>query len=268
MTLPTASEVQSWPGLPVHDASDVVLGVCRSVFGDSGTGLPEWIEVELTADGLAFVPVPGAEVRDGVLHVTQEGRRVAESPRFSGGRLSRREERELYAHYGIEASEDASASVLPTGTAGTGTVPPVEPAAPTPPLTPPLIAAAVPATPAAPAPPADPVAPVEPPLDAPPAPAAPVSRPTPLPVAAPPSPGSSRRLPVLLAGAAAAAGALQAVRARRRPAVGRRRAGQAALLLAPLAAGLAGVVLQRRRPTPLPKGVGPTVPVDSVGRPG
>ena len=268
MSLPTPSEVQSWPGLPVHDASDVVIGVCRSVFGDTGSGLPEWVEVALTADGTAFVPLGGAHVRDGVLHVAHEAMRIAESPRSSGdGRLSRRQELALYEHYGVQVSPDASPTVMPAGT----TPPPAQgqsvPASP-----PPLTAAAVPAVPSPPSPPpaappapSRPVAPVEPPLEAPPAPAVPVSAVTPQPPASPAPPPSSgtasRLLPLALAGAAAALLALRSLRERRRPDPARVRTGQAAQLLAPVAAGLAGVLLQRRQPKPMPVGVGPVVPL-------
>ena len=113
-SLPTAQEVQSWPGLRVKDPSGTVLGTVRSVYGDDDTGLPEWVEVALPDDGQAYVPVLGARAGDQELRVTQTAERVASAPRFApDAKLEVDDERALYAHYGIPTSQEVSDTLLP-----------------------------------------------------------------------------------------------------------------------------------------------------------
>lgn len=228
-TLPTTDEALRWIGQPAQDDSGAHLGSCQNVYADDDTGLPEWVEVALTSDGVAFVPIVGASSTGEVVRVAHSGEQIAASPRFpSDEGLSPSDEKALYEHYGVDYSTERSDSLLPAD-AGS------DAAAPAPPRrlrrieTPAEVPAAVPAA---------------------------VIPPPPLPVYEPKDSGSGRGKLALLVAVPAAlllarrGGMLPRLR-RKEPSPVRRQAPRAGVLLAPAAAAVATLVLRRRTKTPV-----------------
>ncbi|RFU22773.1 PRC-barrel domain-containing protein [Geodermatophilus marinus] len=119
MDLPDRDEARTWVGLTVVDREGAEIGRCTAVFADEATGRPEWVSADL--DGATVVvPVVDATEQAGQVRVTVTRDAVAAAPvRDAGPRLSEAEEAELYRHYGIRASREASETLLPAG-AGEG----------------------------------------------------------------------------------------------------------------------------------------------------
>src|SRR3954454_10511573 len=104
----------AWPGGDVLDSSGERLGDVREIYLDRDTGLPEWVLVEVEGGGARFVPLADAEVQSDTIRVAHSRSVVDQAPRIGDDpRIDERQEEELYDHYGIRTSEDASSSVLP-----------------------------------------------------------------------------------------------------------------------------------------------------------
>lgn len=246
-TLPTADEVQSWPGLQAKDSAGTVLGTVRSVYGDDRTGVPEWVEVALPDDGIVHVPVLGTTATDHELRLAHAAERIASAPRFSpDAKLEVDDERALYDHYGVEASEELSDTLLPAAADLPGDEA-AEPAATPPPARPSRLRR-IEQTPAAAVPPPAPLLP-----------------PSPEPAASDGS-GTGRKAALLLAVPAALllARRLRGGGLRRRSRASRTTPAAAALVV-PAAAGGVAAVLQRRtrrkQKHPAEVGTQPTGPV-------
>lgn len=238
-TLPTADEVQGWPGMQVEDSAGTAVGTVRSVYGDDHTGVPEWVEVALPDDGLAYVPVLGTTASEQGLRLAHAAERIAGAPRFAAdAKLEVADERALYDHYGVETSQELSDTLLPAAAEMPGGTTPKPAASTTEPVAAPPPAATsrprrieqAPAVAPTPMP-----APVPPPAPVTPAPAG----------AASSSPGRKAALllavpAVLLLARRLRRGGLSLRRSRTR------RVTPAAVLLAPVAAGGVAAVLQRR----------------------
>src|SRR5215210_7891084 len=113
MTLPDRDRTKEWIGRTVVDRDGADIGVCAALFGDTATGLPEWIYVERD-EAMLIVPLLEAHERGGRVHVTVTRAHVDGAPRFAlGNDLSRAQEAALYQHYGIEYSTSTSESLLP-----------------------------------------------------------------------------------------------------------------------------------------------------------
>jgi hypothetical protein len=225
MTLPTTDQVLRWVGMTVHDDSGTEIGTCQNVYADDDTQVPEWIEVALPDDDAAMVPILGTSVSDDVLRLAHPADRVRQSPRYQADGLKVDDERSLYDHYGVAASEERSDTLLPAAARlpGDGKAEHTQPA-------PRHIRR---------------LRRIEPTPTAPPPPPA-----LPAPTSAPPSSGPDRK--PLLALLAVPAGLLLArwLRERRRPAPAERGLGVAqrvAPVVAPLAAGAVALAVQRRR---------------------
>ena len=119
MGLPARDEARNWIGWTVVDREGTELGACTAVLADESTGAPEWMYVEV--DGAsAVVPAVDADGSGERVTVTVTRAQVTGAPRVGGGsRLTQQQESELYRHYGIAASRDASETLLPTSGAGT-----------------------------------------------------------------------------------------------------------------------------------------------------
>ncbi|MGY1708494.1 PRC-barrel domain-containing protein [Geodermatophilus sp. SYSU D00758] len=115
MDLPDRDEARTWVGLTVVDREGAEIGRCTAVFADEATGRPEWVSAEL--DGATVVvPVVDATEQAGQVRVTVTRDAVAAAPHRDAGRqLSEAEEADLYRHYGIRASREASETLLPAG---------------------------------------------------------------------------------------------------------------------------------------------------------
>jgi hypothetical protein len=113
MTLPDRDRTREWIGRTVVDRDGADIGVCAALFGDTATGLPEWMYVERD-EATVIVPLLDAETRGDRVHVTVTRAHVDGAPRFAlGNELSRAQEAALYQHYGIEYSTSTSESLLP-----------------------------------------------------------------------------------------------------------------------------------------------------------
>lgn len=260
MTLPSTDQALRWIGLPVADPSGANIGSCRNVFADDDSGVPEWVEVELSSGDVAFVPTLGASDASGTLTVAHALDVVDRAPRFEGDvDLSPEAEKALYDHYGVPYSSERSSTLLPAAADGaptssetggeTSTESSSATEAPAPTA---RLRRMEPQTTAAPEPAAAP-APVRP---VPPAPA---------PLPQPASSGTSKTPLLAGAGAAAVAAAALAERRRRRnrrPEVTPEQGGAAGLAALLLAVG--GLLALRRRRKDEHVEVGPVVPLPTV----
>jgi hypothetical protein len=101
-----------WPGREVHGPGGRI-GTVVEIYLDDATDRPEWVLVELE-DGSRFVPLAGGSVSGETIQVTHGARAVAGAPDFALTKeLSQDQERELYDHYAVAVSEEASDSLLP-----------------------------------------------------------------------------------------------------------------------------------------------------------
>jgi len=96
------------------------IGDIGQVFLDDQTSQPEWVTVKTGMFGGAesFVPLADASVSGNEIRVPFDKSKVKDAPRVddSDGHLSQQEEAELYRYYGMNYSESASDSGLPSGT--------------------------------------------------------------------------------------------------------------------------------------------------------
>jgi len=84
------------------------IGSVEEIYLDADTGAPEWALVKTGRFGGkgTFVPLRDAGEADGTLRVPFDKATVKDAPTMEpDGQLSRREEAELYRHYGMEYSE-------------------------------------------------------------------------------------------------------------------------------------------------------------------
>jgi sporulation protein YlmC with PRC-barrel domain len=93
-----------WIGHDVYDPDGDKIGSIDEVYVDEETGQPSWIAVRTGLFGMkqSFVPVEGASFAGDHVTVPFDKATVKDAPRIDPeGRLSRDEERELYAYYGM-----------------------------------------------------------------------------------------------------------------------------------------------------------------------
>jgi uncharacterized protein (TIGR02271 family) len=121
--------VLQFRGQNVVDANGDRIGKVDEIYLDADTDQPEWALVNTGLFGTksSFVPLRDATEADGELRVRFDKATVKDAPRIdTDGQLSRREEDELYRHYGIEHAESRSDTHLrggsPTGRSGRGVV--------------------------------------------------------------------------------------------------------------------------------------------------
>jgi hypothetical protein len=120
MGLPARDEARDWVGWTCVDREGAELGAITAVLADQSTGRPEWVYVEVEGAS-AVVPALDADGSDGRVTVTVTRTQVAAAPSVGGAReLSTDQEADLYRHYGIAASSDASETLLPAAAAGDG----------------------------------------------------------------------------------------------------------------------------------------------------
>jgi uncharacterized protein (TIGR02271 family) len=91
---------------PVHDADGNKIGKADHVFFDDVTGQPAWVSVKTGMFGMreSFVPLHNARIVEDHLEVPFSKDKVKDAPNVdvdAGGRLSTREEHQLYEHYTI-----------------------------------------------------------------------------------------------------------------------------------------------------------------------
>ena len=117
----STEQLTSLRGAPVYSAEGEEIGTVEELFVDQATSRPEWI-----ATGTGFlgtkrvlVPVVGAEIREGGLYVPYGKSQVKDTPDIDEDRISQEAERQLYAHYGLDYSEQRSETGLPEGASST-----------------------------------------------------------------------------------------------------------------------------------------------------
>ena len=110
-------QLQGIEGAPVYDQAGEQIGKVEEIFVDVNSRQPEWIGLGTGFFGTkrVLVPVEGASVTEDGITVPYSKDQVKDSPDIDGDELSESTERDLYAYYGIRASESASDSTLPAG---------------------------------------------------------------------------------------------------------------------------------------------------------
>ena len=101
-----------WPGREVHGPFGR-LGTVVEIYLDDATDRPEWVLVELD-EGSRFVPLAGGSVEGEQIRVVHGARVVTGAPDLTLSKeLTQEQERQLYDHYDVAVSEEASDSLLP-----------------------------------------------------------------------------------------------------------------------------------------------------------
>jgi len=107
--MPTTREnVLSWRGRNMVDANGDKIGNIEEIYLDAESDAPEWAVVTTGLFGTkqSFVPIGDAESTGDGVRVPFEKSTVKDAPKVDpDGRLSQKEERELYSHYGRDYSE-------------------------------------------------------------------------------------------------------------------------------------------------------------------
>ena len=111
--------LQAARGRAVIASDGEKIGAVEELFFDNATGDPEWIGIGTGLFGTkrVLVPVERAELADEGLYVPFSKDHVKASPDVDSDEISQETERELYAYYGLEYSEQRSETVLPEGPA-------------------------------------------------------------------------------------------------------------------------------------------------------
>lgn len=115
--LPGPGAAQGWPGRVLVDRDGMEIGICRAIFTDDDTGLPEWATADVRGRPV-LVPLVDAVESGPRVRVVVRGLDVADAPEAQDERhVSVEDEERLYRHYGIEYSRAGSGSGLPVGPA-------------------------------------------------------------------------------------------------------------------------------------------------------
>ena len=103
----TLDEALGWRGATLRDAEGERIGTIDEVYLDADTNAPEWALVHTgrLGTGRAFVPLRDAKATEDGCAVPFEKGVVKDAPAMvPDGQLTKREEAELYRHYGMDAS--------------------------------------------------------------------------------------------------------------------------------------------------------------------
>ncbi|WP_088319268.1 hypothetical protein [Kineosporia sp. R_H_3] len=115
--LPDLGSAQGWAGRILVDRDGMEIGICRTIFTDDDTGLPEWATADVRGRPV-LVPLVDAVESGPRVRVVVRGVDVAGAPQAQDDRhVSVEEEERLYRHYGIAYSRAGSGSGLPVGPA-------------------------------------------------------------------------------------------------------------------------------------------------------
>jgi uncharacterized protein (TIGR02271 family) len=112
-------QAQDLIGATAHDRAGDKIGKVGAVYYDDNTQEPKWLSVNtgLFGTGESFVPLQGAEVRDGDVVVGYDKAKVKDAPNVSADKhLSVEEEQELYRYYGLEYGGGEYATGYESGT--------------------------------------------------------------------------------------------------------------------------------------------------------
>lgn len=114
-------------GLHVIGRNDVTLGVVEGIFADIRSGYPQWAAIQsgLFGTDVSIIPLTAAEHDDRSLRIPYSVQEVRDAPhRAVGTAMSRKEEANLFRHYGVgygSAGASAGKAASPGGrTRGVG----------------------------------------------------------------------------------------------------------------------------------------------------
>ena len=110
------SEVLEWHGRTVVATDGDKLGKVEEIYFDQETDRPEWalVNTGMFAGKSSFMPLEGATSDGEQVMAPYSKDQVKDAPKIDpDGKLSQREEAELYRHYGVAYGESRSASGLP-----------------------------------------------------------------------------------------------------------------------------------------------------------
>jgi len=118
--MPTLSldDARQMSGSTLTSTDGTKIGKVSDVYIDNDTQKPEWalVHTGLFGGRESFVPLAEASMVGGGVTVPYSKDQVKDAPNAEpDGELSQEEEGRLYAHYGLNYSESASDSGLPTG---------------------------------------------------------------------------------------------------------------------------------------------------------
>jgi PRC-barrel domain len=100
----TLDEALGWRGETLHDEDGQRIGTIEEVYLDADSRAPEWALVHTgrLGTGRSFVPLRGAQAGDAGPRVPFAKGLVEDAPAVDpDGQVSKREEAELYRHYGL-----------------------------------------------------------------------------------------------------------------------------------------------------------------------
>ena len=109
--MPTKEDILSWRGQDLHGNDGEKLGKIEEIYLDTETREPEWALVTTGLFGTkqTFVPLRDATESDGDLTVPVDKETVKDAPKLQpNGQLSKRQEADLHAHYGLDQGAGAS----------------------------------------------------------------------------------------------------------------------------------------------------------------
>jgi len=118
MTLPGPDVTHRWQGCTLVDHRGEPLGNIKAIYLDKVTSQPEWVLLEVGANGpdRTFIPLVSAGEEGDTVRVLFAKTLVEGAPAMAADReLSEEQERELYRHYGVPYSRADSPSGLPAG---------------------------------------------------------------------------------------------------------------------------------------------------------
>jgi uncharacterized protein (TIGR02271 family) len=121
-TTPGATDIATWRGRVLIGSDGDKIGKIEEIYMDSDTARPEWalVNTGLLGTKSNFVPLQGASSVGEEVRAEYTKDQVKDAPAIDpDGELSRDEEAELYAHYGLDYSQSSSQSGLPEGGLGT-----------------------------------------------------------------------------------------------------------------------------------------------------
>ena len=122
----SSEQVSAVIGQTMYGSDGEKIGKVGQVYLDDQTGQPEWATTKTGMFGSSenFVPLADASFSGDQLTVPYDKDKVQDAPRVEpdpdSGHLAQSEEAELYHYYGLDYSETASDSGLPTGTRDNG----------------------------------------------------------------------------------------------------------------------------------------------------
>ena len=103
-----------WPGRAVLDNDGERIGKVREIYLDDATDRPEWVLIDRDDGEPRFVPLVDATVEQEAIRVASSSQSIEAAPALEPTKqLTQDQERELYSHYGVPLSEEASDSLLP-----------------------------------------------------------------------------------------------------------------------------------------------------------